>query len=149
MRAHEIMTREVVTVSPDTRVPEIAKRLLQRGISAAPVVDASGLVVGMVSEGDLLGRHDPIHGERRDWWLSMIAAGEDPGVLARAQRADLTARDVMSVRVVSVDKDADDREIVQLLSTHRIKRVPVISEGQMVGIVSRADLLRALAAAPP
>ncbi|MBV8095869.1 MAG: CBS domain-containing protein [Acetobacteraceae bacterium] len=134
--AYEIMTKDVVKVSPDTRAPEIARRLLERRISAAPVVAESGRVVGMFSEGDLIGRDEAAHGQRRDWWLWMIAAGEDPSVLARVRRPELTAREIMSAPVVCVTEYADDREIARLLSVHRIKRVPVVR----VGIVSRADL---------
>jgi CBS domain-containing protein len=146
VRAYEIMTKDVVTVSPDTRAPEIARRLLERRVSAAPVLAESGRVVGMVSEGDLIGRDEAAHGVGRDWWLWMIAAGEDPSVLARVRRPELTAREIMSAPVVCVTEDADDGEIARLLSVHRIKRVPVIRDERLLGIVSRADLLRALAA---
>ncbi len=76
MQAREIMTRDVVSVSPDTPTAEIARRLRQQKISAAPVVDGSGTVVGMVSERDLIGRSDADREQRRDWWLSLIAEGE-------------------------------------------------------------------------
>ena len=148
MRAHEIMTTDVVAVSSDTPTPEIARRLLEHRVSAAPVVDGSGMVIGMVSEGDLIGRSDADQEERRDWWLSLIAEGEalHPDFLATLRRPTVTARDVMSAPVVRVTEDTDDVEIARLLATHRIKRVPVVRDGRLVGIVSRADLLRALAA---
>jgi CBS domain-containing protein len=148
MQAHEIMTTDVVAVSSDTPTPEIARRLLEHKISAAPVIDSSGMVVGMVSEGDLIGRSDADREERRDWWLSLIAEGEalHPDFLATLRRPELTARDVMSAPVVRITENTDDVEIAQLLATHRIKRVPVVRDGHLVGIVSRADLLRALAA---
>ncbi len=148
MQAHEIMTTDVVTLSSDTPTPEIARRLLEHKVSAAPVVDSSGMVIGMVSEGDLIGRSDADREQRRDWWLSLIAEGEalHPDFLATLRRPELTARDVMSAPVVTVTEDTDDLEIAQLLATHRIKRVPVVHDGRLVGIVSRADLLRALAA---
>ncbi len=147
MQAQEIMTTDVVTVSPDTPTPEIAQRLLEHKISAAPVVDASGMVVGMVSEGDLIGRSDADREERRDWWLSLIAEGEalHPDFLATLHHPELVARDVMSAPVVRITENTEDKEIAQLLATHRIKRVPVVRNGHLIGIVSRADLLRALA----
>ncbi len=150
MHAQEIMTKDVVTVSPDTPTPEIARRLLEHKVSAAPIVDSSGMVIGMVSEGDLIGRSDADREERRDWWLSLIAEGEalNPDFLATLRRPELTARDVMTAPVVSVTERTDDFEIARLLATHRIKRVPVVRDSHLVGIVSRADLLRALAAEP-
>jgi len=147
MRADEIMTKDVITVSPDTLTAEIARRLLDRKISALPVVDKSGSVVGMVSEGDLIGRGDAEREARRDWWLSLIAEGNllHPDFLASLHRPELTAGDVMSGPVVSVTETTEAKEIARLLATHRIKRVPVVREGRVVGIVSRADVLRALA----
>ncbi len=76
MQAQEIMTKDVVTVSPDTPTSQVAQRLLEHKISALPVIDSSGIVIGMVSEGDLIGRSDVDREERRDWWLSLVAEGE-------------------------------------------------------------------------
>ena len=148
MKANEIMTREVVSVSPETPTPEIAAALLQHGISAVPVVDGSGMVIGMVSEGDLIGRNDAEREARCDWWLALIAEGEElhPDFLASLKQKSLTARDVMSAPVVRVTEGTEITEISRLLAAHRIKRVPVVADGRVVGIVSRADLLRALTA---
>jgi CBS domain-containing protein len=148
MQAREIMTSDVVAVSPDTPTTEIAKLLLDRKISALPVVDGSGMVVGMVSEGDLIGRNDADRHARRDWWLALIAEGEalNPDFLASLRHPELKARDVMSAPVVRVTETTDTAEIARLLATYRIKRVPVVRDGKMIGIVSRADLLRALTA---
>jgi CBS-domain-containing membrane protein len=148
MQAREIMTKDVVTVSPDTSTPQVAQRLLEHKISAVPVIDSSGMVIGMVSEGDLVGRNDADREERRDWWLSLIAEGEalHPDFLASLRRPELTARDVMSAPVIRITETTDDIEIARLLATHRIKRVPVVRDGHLIGIVSRADLLRGFAA---
>jgi len=145
MQAQEIMTKDVVTVSPDTPTSHAAQRLLQHKISAVPVIDSSGMVIGMISEGDLIGRSDADREERRDWWLSLIAEGEalHPDSLATLRRPELTARDVMSAPVVRVTAVTADIEIARLLATHRIKRVPVVRDGRLIGVVSRADLLRA------
>jgi len=146
MQAREIMTRDVVAVSPDTPTTKIAQLLLEHKISALPVVDGSGMVIGMVSEGDLIGRSDAERQARHDWWLSLIAEGEtlNPDFLASLRHPEFAARNVMSAPVIRVTETTDTAEIARLLATYRIKRVPVVRDGQMVGIVSRADLLRAL-----
>lgn len=102
MQAHEIMTKEVVAVSPDTPTPQIAQLLLEHNISAAPVIDSSGMAIGMVSEGDLIGRSDADREARRDWWLSLIAEGEalHPDFLTTLRLPELAARDVMSAPVI-------------------------------------------------
>ena len=147
MKASEVMTPEVVSVRPTTPIREIARLLLEKHISAVPVVGDADLPLGMVSEGDLVGRRDADRDARRDWWLDILAEGEalNPEFVAMLHAAERTARDVMSAPVVTVDEDADIAEIARLLTTNRIKRVPVVREGRIVGIVSRADLLRGLA----
>jgi predicted transcriptional regulator len=150
MNARDVMTTKVVSVSPDSSLSEIAKLLLDRGISAAPVVDADGVPLGMVSEGDLIGRDETTREARRDWWLSLLAEGEPlhPEFLASLQSIAGKARDVMSAPLVTVGEETGVDEIAKLLATHHIKRVPVLRDGHIVGIVSRADLLRALIAEP-
>jgi CBS domain-containing protein len=145
MDAFDVMTTTVFTVSPETPARQIAELLLEKGISAVPVVDEAGAVIGMVSEGDLL-RHSPAEREaRRDWWLALLAQGEtlSPEFLATLRAPNRTAREIMSAPVVTVSEHTDIAEIGKLLATHRIKRVPVVREGRVVGIVSRADLIRA------
>jgi CBS domain-containing protein len=148
MNARDIMTTGIVSVTPETPIHEIAKLLLQQGISAVPVVDAGGVPLGMVSEGDLIGRDDTEREARRDWWLALLAEGETlhPDFLATMRTRNQTARDVMASPVVTVGDETDIGEIAQLLAAHRVKRVPVLRDGRIVGIVSRADLLRALVA---
>ena len=149
-RARDVMTREVATVAPETPVREIARILLERGVSAAPVVDAAGKPVGMVSEGDIIGREDDKGARRRDWWLALVAEGESlhPDYLASFEGPGHRARDVMTSPVVTVTPDTTVPEIARLLAAQRIKRVPVVLDDRLVGIVSRADLLRALASEP-
>src|SRR5947207_1898114 len=150
MRAMDVMTTNVITVSADTSVQEVAKILSERGISGVPVVDAQNRLVGIVSEGDLLHRvemgTDRKTGRRRSWWLDTVGSDEE---LARAyvKSHGRTARDVMTREVTSVSETAELAEIANLLETKRIKRVPVVRDGKLVGIVSRANLVRALAAA--
>jgi CBS-domain-containing membrane protein len=143
MKASDVMTRNVLSVTPDATVAEAVELMLDRGISGLFVVDAAGVLVGVVTEGDLL-RRDELGTERRkSWWLRLIAS---PG----RQAADFTrthgrkVADVMTHDVVSVDADDPLESIVALMEGHRIKRVPVLQGDRVVGVVSRADLLRAL-----
>lgn len=150
MNARDVMTTDVVAVTPDTPLSEIAKLLLDRGISAVPVVDSAGVPLGMVSEGDLIGRDETAREARRDWWLALLAEGEalHPDFLASFRNTGHKARDVMSAPLVMVNEDTSVGDIAKLLVAHSVKRVPVLHDGHIVGIVSRADLLRALALAP-
>jgi CBS domain-containing protein len=150
MKASNVMTPSVVSVSPDVSISQIARVLVENGISAVPVVDQSGAPVGMVSEGDLIPRRQVERETRRDWWLDLLAEGEalNPDFLANLKAPNRKATDVMTCPVVTVHPDIDVTEIAQLLATHRIKRVPVVQDGRIVGIVSRADLVRALAEHP-
>ena len=151
MDAFDVMTTTVITVHPGTSTQAIAELLLEHGISAVPVVDEGGEVIGMVSEGDLLRPSDADREARRDWWLAILAEGEilSPQFLATLNGHKHYARDIMSAPVVTVTEHTDISEIGKLLGTHKIKRVPVLREGHIVGIVSRADLIRALAAQAP
>jgi CBS domain-containing protein len=150
MKASDVMTADVVSVHPDVPVHDVAKILLKTGISAVPVVDENGSPIGMVSEGDLIPRPEPEREARRDWWLALLAEGEalSQNFLANLKTSDRTAGEIMSRPVVTVAPDTDVSEIARLLADYRIKRVPVVHDGRVVGIVSRADLLRALADQP-
>ena len=150
MRATDVMTTSVITVRPDTTVQEIAKILSEKSISAVPVVDAENRLVGIVSEGDLLHRVETgterrVQRRRRSWWLDRFEADEE---LARdyVKSHGRTAEDVMTRAVITVGETTDVAEIADLLETKKIKRVPVVRDGKLVGIVSRANLVRALAA---
>jgi CBS domain-containing protein len=145
MKAQDVMTSPPITVTPDTLVVDIAAVLVERRISAVPVVDASGRLVGIVSEGDLLRRSEIGTDRQRSQWLELLV--ERSGQAADFAKAHgLFARDVMTRDVVSVPPDAELSEIAALLERHRIKRVPVVRDGVPVGIVSRANLLRGLVA---
>jgi CBS domain-containing protein len=127
-----------------TPVRKIAALLVKNGISAVPVVDSNSAPIGIVSEGDLIGRKEAECEAREDWWLTLLAEGEN---LSRDFLASLnypTAHDLMSAPVITVHEETNLGEIARILMTHRIKRVPVIRDGHIVGIVSRADLVRAL-----
>ena len=141
MNAADIMTREVVTVRPDTSVSAVAHLLRDKKISSVPVVDDHDHVVGIISEGDLLGR--PPLRSPRGWWLRLF---DDETVCLEeiATARHLKARDVMTRDVVSILDQAPIDLLATLMRRHRLKRVPVVREGKLVGIVSRADLLAAL-----
>jgi CBS domain-containing protein len=143
-----VMTSVVVSVGPDTPIHEVAKILRDHGISAVPVVDKAGAPIGMVSEGDLIGRDEADREARRDWWLTLLAEGEmlSPDFLASLRAPGRRARDVMAAPIVAVGEETQVTEIARLLTAYRIKRVPVLRDGRIVGIVSRADLVRAFAA---
>ncbi len=151
MKARDVMTSKVVSVLADTPAREVAELLLENHISAVPVVDRDGAPIGMVSEGDLIGRDEADRVARRDWWLALLAEGEtlSSDFLTSLHAPARTARDIMAGPVVTIDEDTEVAEIARLLATYRIKRVPVVRDGRMVGIVSRADLLRALVAEEP
>jgi CBS domain-containing protein len=147
VNARGVMTSPVISASADTPVWEIARLLLQNHISAVPILDPGGAPVGMVSEGDLIGRDEAERNARREWWLSLLAEGESLGFdfLSALHRPERVASDVMSRPVITVDEDTDTGEIARLLVAYRIKRVPVVRKGQVVGIVSRENLLRCIA----
>ena len=147
MLARDIMTRDVVSITPDTPVRRIAAILVEQGISAVPVVDETGLPIGVVSEGDLIGRDQSEKAQRRDWWLTLLAEGETlhPDFLAMIEGSHATARSLMSAPVITIGEDTEAGEIAHLMATYRIKRLPVVEDGHIVGIVSRADLLHAIA----
>jgi CBS domain-containing protein len=148
MYAKDVMTTEVITVTPETTVQELARILSEKTISGAPVVDAGGNIVGVVTEGDLVRRAETgterRAKRRRSWWLDSLAADEE-AAREYVKAHGRTVNDIMSRRVFSVGEDTDLAEIADMLMTHRIKRVPVVRDGKVVGIVSRANLVRALA----
>jgi CBS domain-containing protein len=147
MKARDIMNRKVVTAPPEASRRAVAELLVGNGISALPVVDANGTPIGMISEGDLMPRDESEREARRDWWLKTLAEGEalSPEFMQYLEGRDRSAREMMVSPVITVDENADAVEIAELLSAKKIKRVPVMSDGRIVGIVSRADLVRAFA----
>ena len=145
------MTAKVITVGSDEPTHDIARRLLENGISAVPVINSDGVPIGMVSEGDLIGRAEDERLARYDWWLSVLTGKQalDDDFQARVGAKDRKASDVMSAPLVTVAEATGVSEIARLLAIHHIKRVPVVRDGAIVGIVSRADLLRVVAAERP
>ena len=144
MRAMDVMTSEVITVDEDASVQSAAKLMANHGISAVPVVDKDNRVIGMVSEGDLLHRAETGTERRRSWWLEIMASTNQlAGEYLKSHSGRV--KDVMTRDVISVTDTTPVADIAVLLETNRIKRVPILRDGKLVGIVSRANLVRALA----
>lgn len=148
MNARDLMTPDVVTVLPDMPVVALARMLADRGISAAPVTDAQRRVLGIVSEGDLL-RH--IAGEDKADLGFFGVLFSDPHRLASeyAKTHGKTARNVMTSNLVSVTPDTPVEEVAKLMAKRNVRRVLVMEGDKLLGIVSRADLLRAILSPPP
>jgi len=143
MKATDVMATNVITVRLDTPVATIAGVLLANRISAVPVVNDKDALVGIVSEGDLIHRVEAGTERHRSWWLELLAGKEmlaHEFVKSHARKA----ADVMTRTVVSVQPDTPLGDIASLLEKHRIKRVPVVINGKIAGIVSRANLIQAL-----
>jgi CBS domain-containing protein len=144
MRAIDVMTSEVISVDENASVAAVASLLAEREISGVPVVDSANRVIGMVSEGDLLHRAETGTERRRSWWLEMMASTNKlAGEYVKAHGR--TVKDVMTRAVISVAEATPIADIALLLETNGIKRVPVVRDGKLVGIVSRANLVQALA----
>lgn len=142
MKASEIMTTGIVTVSPGASIEEAAKLMIKNRVSGLPVVD-NGALCGIVSEGDLLRRSETGTEKPRSWWLRYLLS---PGRQARdyvrthARRVD----EIMTRTVISVGPQTPVADVVALMESRRIKRVPVVEQGRLVGIISRANLVAAL-----
>lgn len=142
MRVEDFMTRRVVTVAPDAPILAAAKLMLENHISGLPVVDASAAVVGVISERDLL--RDDGKGVDGSPWLQMMVEPEalpgEPGKLSARKVSE-----VMTRKPVSVAPSASIAHACRVMEQHRIKRLPVIENARLVGVITRADLVRAVA----
>lgn len=148
MKASDVMTTKVITVPPETTVRAAAELMIQRGISAVPVVGPDGALLGIVSEGDLLRRVESGTERKRARWLEFISNAETLAAeFVKAHGRKVT--DVMTRHVKTAEPGTPLVEIADLIERNRIKRVPIVENGKIVGIVSRANLLQALASAKP
>jgi CBS domain-containing protein len=144
MRAHQIMTRSVITIAPDATILEAAKTMLQHHVSGLPVVDAAGALVGIVSEGDFIRRSEIGTQRKRGRWLKfLLGAGATATDYVRENGRKVS--EVMTADPVTIAEDATLEEIVQAMETNGVKRLPVVKDGKLAGIVSRANLLHAVA----
>jgi CBS domain-containing protein len=144
MKAADVMVSSVISVRSDATVQEVADVLLKNRISGVPVIGADGALVGIVSEGDLMRRPEAGTLRRPSWWLTLLGSREEQAFdYIKSHSRKVT--DVMSRKVVTASPDTPVADIATLLETHGIKRVPIVRDGKIVGIVSRANLLQALA----
>jgi CBS domain-containing protein len=144
MRAHQIMTRSVITVASDATILEAANIMLRQHVSGLPVVDAAGRLVGIVSEGDFVRRSEIGTQRKRGRWLKfLLGAGTAATDYVHAYGRKIS--DVMTSEPLTVTEDATLEEIVTLMETNGVKRLPVMNGDKLVGIVSRANLLQAVA----
>lgn len=148
MNAKELMSTNLVVVPPEMPVTALAELLAARGISAVPVVDAQGVPLGIVTEGDLIRRLADRPPGPFGWFLQCFGATK-PLIEQFNKAHGACARDVMSAALVSVTEGESAERIARLMETHGIRRVPVLKDGRLVGIVSRADLLRAILRVTP
>ena len=145
LTAVELMNAPAVATSAAASVRSAARLMLDRGVGALPALDEAGRPIGMVSDGDLLRRGDDDGG--RDWWLEMLAGG---ALRKNVSPSDLErpVREVMSAPLISVSPKARVQEIAEALQAHRIKRLPVVDDGRLIGVVSRADLMCVVESVP-
>jgi CBS domain-containing protein len=144
MKAMDVMVRDVISVKPDDSVDDAIKLLTEHDISALPVVDMEGKVVGVLSEADLLHRAEIGTEKQHPRWLEAVMPASklaDEFTKSHGQRVE----QVMSTDPVTASEDTSLGEIATLLERHRIKRIPIVREGKLVGIVSRSNLIQALA----
>lgn len=148
--AAEIMTSPVATVAPQASVAEIATLLSDKHISAVPVCRPDGTLAGLVSEGDLLRPFRESVRSKRDWWLGVLAEGEKMSqeFLDYIRLDTRTAAEIMTAHVHTASERATLPQLAELMTKHGVKRIPILRDGQVVGIVSRSDLVAALARAP-
>ncbi|HLZ01187.1 MAG TPA: CBS domain-containing protein [Bradyrhizobium sp.] len=144
MRAHQIMTKPVITVRPDVTIADAANLMLRRHISGLPVVDASGKLVGIVSEGDFI-RRSEIGTERRRGALLRFILGAGKSASDFVHEHGCKVSEIMTPSPVTVTEDAHLADIVDIMEKRNVKRLPVLRNDKIVGIVTRANLLQAVA----
>jgi CBS domain-containing protein len=144
MKARDVMTRGVVSVTPDCSIADLAKKMQQHRISGLPVVNVAGALVGVVTEGDLMRRAELGTERKRSTWRTFLST---QGTLAEEyiRSHGRNVAEVMTADPVTIGEDASLEDVIHLMETHRIKRLPVVKDGALVGIVSRANLVQALA----
>nr|WP_217343700.1 CBS domain-containing protein [Noviherbaspirillum sp. L7-7A]MBV0877770.1 CBS domain-containing protein [Noviherbaspirillum sp. L7-7A] len=148
MKAQDIMSRRVITVRRDTELKDAIAAMLEHGISGMPVTDENGTLVGMLTEGDLLRRSELGTERHRPRWLEFLIG---PGKLAAeyTHAHGRTVADAMSASLHCATPDMPLQQVVDMMERQRIKRVPVLDQGRLAGIITRANLLRALALVAP
>jgi CBS domain-containing protein len=146
MHARDVMVAPVITVRPSTTLKEVAELFLKNKISAAPVIDSQERLVGIISEGDLLHRVEAGTERHRSWWLEVFI-GSDTLAAEYVRSHGRNVSDVMTRTVITASPQTPLHEVATLMEKNAIKRVPILENGQLVGIVSRANLIQAVATA--
>jgi CBS domain-containing protein len=143
MNALDVMTQSILSVRPDASVLEAARLMLEHKVSGLPVVDADGALVGVITEGDFLRRAEIGAERRRSRWIEFFTG---PGQLAEEyiQASGRSVRDIMNPQVCTVTEETSLREMAQLMEARGVKRLPVMRGRDLVGIVTRVDLMRAV-----
>lgn len=144
MQASDVMTSHAICVAPDLPIQAVANTLVKNGISAAPVVAQDGKLVGIVSEGDLIRRVETGTERRHSWWLEMISSRRSLAAEFTKSHG-LTAKDVMTTQVLTAGPDTPLHVVADLMERHGVKRIPIVKDGNIMGIISRANLVQALA----
>jgi CBS domain-containing protein len=146
MTIDDIMTRDVITVRPETVIQEAARLMVEHRVSGLPVIDDGGRVVGIISDGDLILRQR--RRRERPWWRAFFESGNR--LVREYQKAmGLTVGEVMTRPAIVISPVFGIETAAAILDSRRIRRLPVVRDGQLVGIVSRGDLIKALAASAP
>jgi len=148
--AADVMSSPAIFVTPETNMAEVASLLASKHLSAVPVCHPDHTLAGVVSESDILKPFRESVRAKRDWWLGVIAEGEElpQDFLDYIRHDTRTAADVMVRQVFTAQETATLPELAELMIKHVIKRVPILRDGKLIGIVSRADLVAAIAASP-
>jgi CBS domain-containing protein len=144
MNAADVMGVNVVTAKPDWSVQQVAMVMLEKGISGLPVVDQGNRLVGIVSEGDLMRRADCGTGHRHSWWLRMLM-GRDGLAREYVREHGRKVSDVMTGAVITASPSTSLGDVAALLERNKIKRVPIVDGDKLVGVVSRANVVQAVA----
>lgn len=145
MQARDVMTKHVISVLPDVEVRAAAEEMISNGVSAVVVTDERGALIGILSEGDLLHRRELTTQIRhRSWWLKLFTSDQEVAA-DYVKSHSRKVRDVMTAKVIFVSPDTALSDIARLFDKHHIKRVPVVDKGRLVGVVSRSNLVQALA----
>jgi CBS domain-containing protein len=144
MKAADVMVKDVIAAGPATSVREVASLMLEHRISGVPVIDGERRVLGVLSEGDLI-RRPELGTDKPAGWLSVFLS-EDESARDFVKTHGMTVREVMSQPAICVTPETPLAEVVRLMERHRVKRLPVVAQGKLAGLLTRADLLRALVA---
>ncbi len=145
MKARDIMSTNLVTISPEATIENAARLMADENISGIPVINNEGEMVGMISEGDLLGKHKQISPPAYIEFLGGIffTESQDKYFEDIKRHVATHVKDLMTEKVISINPDTPLEEIATIMFENKIKRLPVLEDGELVGIVSRADVVKA------